>query len=98
MPVTTENSDVASEDAAGAPTSGQSVAGRRRRDAVATRRALLESARGRFTRLGYDRTTLRDVAADAGVNIALIKRYFDSKEGLFKAALASAPRFPGGEN
>lgn len=69
--------------------------GRRRRDAAATRQALLEAASSRFIRLGYDRTTLRDVAADVGVNLALIKRYFDSKEGLFKAALASAPRFLG---
>ncbi|MGW2958772.1 TetR/AcrR family transcriptional regulator [Streptomyces sp. NPDC001220] len=71
--------------------------GRRRRDAAATRRALLLAARTRFTRLGYDRTTLRDVAADAGVNLALVKRYFGSKEGLFKAALASTPRFLGGQ-
>ncbi len=70
----------------------------RRRDAAATRQALLEAARDRFMRLGYDRTTLRDVAADVGVNIALIKRYFDSKEGLFKAALATAPSFPGDEH
>ncbi|MEU9151359.1 helix-turn-helix domain-containing protein [Streptomyces sp. NPDC048417] len=71
--------------------------GRRRRDATATRRALLLAARARFTRLGYDRTTLRDVAADAGVNLALVKRYFGSKEGLFKAALVSTPRFLGDE-
>ncbi|MBK3563692.1 TetR/AcrR family transcriptional regulator [Streptomyces sp. MBT62] len=69
--------------------------GPRRRDAAATRQALLEAASSRFTRLGYDRTTLRDVAADVGVNLALIKRYFESKEGLFKAALASTPRFLG---
>ncbi|WP_406431070.1 TetR family transcriptional regulator [Streptomyces sp. NBC_00631] len=75
----------------------QAADGPRRRDAAATRRALLLAARARFTRLGYDRTTLRDVAADAGVNLALIKRYFGSKEGLFKAALASTPRFLGGE-
>ncbi|HEY8717053.1 hypothetical protein [Pengzhenrongella sp.] len=31
-----------------------------------------------------------------GVNLALIKRYFGSKEGLFKAALAATPRFLGG--
>jgi len=68
----------------------------RRRDAAATRQALLQAARGRFVRLGYERTTLRDVAADAGVNLALIKRYFGSKEGLFKAALAATPRFVGG--
>ena len=76
----------------------QAADGPRRRDASATRRALLLAARTRFTRLGYDRTTLRDVAADAGVNLALIKRYFGSKEGLFKAALASTPRFLGGES
>lgn len=67
----------------------------RRRDASATRSALLQAAHGRFIRLGYERTTLRDVAADAGVNIALVKRYFGSKEGLFKAALAATPRFLG---
>ncbi|MET0863424.1 MAG: TetR/AcrR family transcriptional regulator [Nakamurella sp.] len=70
--------------------------GPRRRDAMATRQALLEAARSRFIRLGFDGTTLRDVAADVGVNLALIKRYFASKEGLFKAALESTPRFPGG--
>jgi len=68
----------------------------RRRDAAATRQALLDAARARFIKLGYERTTLRDVAADVGVNLALIKRYFGAKEGLFKAALAATPRFPGG--
>jgi AcrR family transcriptional regulator len=76
-------------------TAGLPAGRQRRRDSVATRQALLEAARSRFIRLGYERTTLRDVAADAGVNLALIKRYFDSKEGLFKAALASTPRFLG---
>lgn len=80
------------DDAADPP-----AGGRRPRDAAATRQALLQAAHSRFVRLGYDRTTLRDVAADVGVNLALIKRYFDSKEGLFKAALASTPRFLGRE-
>jgi AcrR family transcriptional regulator len=71
--------------------------GRRRRDADATRLDLLAAARSRFLRLGYDRTTMRDVAADVGVNLALINRYFDSKEGLFKEALAATPRFLGGD-
>ena len=65
----------------------------RRRDAAATRRALLGAARERFARVGYEGTTLRDVAADVGVNLALIKRYFGSKEGLFKTALEGSPRF-----
>ncbi|GGN85510.1 TetR family transcriptional regulator [Actinoplanes lobatus] len=67
-------------------------AGRRRRDAGATKQALLEAAQARFAQVGYESTTLRDVAADVGVNLALIKRYFGSKEGLFKAALAASPR------
>lgn len=65
---------------------------RRERDASKTREALLQAARTRFMRLGFDGTTLRDVAADVGVNLALIKRYFDSKEGLFKAVLAVTPQ------
>jgi AcrR family transcriptional regulator len=91
--VATRKTGGPADDDADTPAAGQ----RRRRDAVATRQALLQAARSRFIRLGYDRTTLRDVAADVGVNLALIKRYFDSKEGLFKAALASTPRFLGGE-
>lgn len=79
------------------PGTAPPAGGRRKRDAAATRQELLQAARSRFTRLGYERTTLRDVAADVGVNLALIKRYFDSKEGLFKASLASTPRFLGVE-
>ncbi|MFJ9127774.1 TetR/AcrR family transcriptional regulator [Streptomyces sp. NPDC102340] len=66
--------------------------GTRKRDAAATRQALLTAAHDRFIRLGYEGTKLRDVAADAGVTLALVKRYFGSKEGLFKAALAVTPR------
>ncbi|MGY0070308.1 TetR/AcrR family transcriptional regulator [Streptomyces sp. QTS137] len=87
-----KGSDRLSGEAEGAATPEAPVAGKRRRDASATRTALLEAARSRFGRLGYERTTLRDIAADAGVNGALVKRYFGSKEGLFKAALAASPR------
>ncbi|WP_430787842.1 TetR/AcrR family transcriptional regulator [Actinoplanes sp. G11-F43] len=62
----------------------------RRRDAEATRRLLLEAAVRRFTRDGYAATTVRHIADDAGVNVALISRYFRSKEGLFEACLASS--------
>lgn len=63
----------------------------RRRDAARTRKALLHAARRRFVIDGYERTTLRDVAAEAGVNLALVKRYFGSKAGLFEAVLTSVP-------
>jgi AcrR family transcriptional regulator len=95
--VASKRSEGSPDDAADPHTAGQPAGSRRRRDAAATRQALLQAAHNRFIRLGYDGTTLRDVAADVGVNIALIKRYFDSKEGLFKAALASTPRFLGGD-
>ena len=59
----------------------------RSRDAASTRRLLLNAARRRFARDGYATTTVRDIAADAGVNVALINRYFTSKEGLFEHCL-----------
>ncbi|GIE07089.1 TetR family transcriptional regulator [Paractinoplanes durhamensis] len=62
----------------------------RRRDADATRRRLLEAARRRFAEDGYAATTVRDIAEDAGVNVALINRYFANKEGLFEACLRHA--------
>ncbi|SDT57221.1 TetR/AcrR family transcriptional regulator [Actinoplanes derwentensis] len=59
----------------------------RRRDAAATRQLLLDAAVHRFTHHGYAATTVRHIADDAGVNVALISRYFRSKEGLFEACL-----------
>jgi len=51
---------------------------------------LLDAARRRFAEDGYAATTVRDIADDAGVNVALISRYFTSKEGLFEACLTTA--------
>ena len=62
----------------------------RRRDAAATRAAILEAAKGLFARLGYDRAGLREIAAEAGADVALIKRYFGGKEGLFTEALKAS--------
>ncbi len=61
---------------------------RRRRDAAATRAAILETARMRFTREGYERVGVRDIATGVGVDAALVIRYFGSKEQLFAAAVA----------
>ncbi len=69
-----------------AATSEQGIDTGRARDAAGTRR-LLDAARRRFAADGYTATTSRDIAADAGVNVALINRYFASKEGLFEACL-----------
>jgi AcrR family transcriptional regulator len=68
------------------------------RDADNTRQLLLRAARYRFARDGYAATKVRDIAADAGVNMALINRYFVSKEGLFEACLQRVDKELGGES
>ena len=52
-----------------------------------TREAILEAARRRFGEQGYDGATIRGVAADAGVNPALVHHFFGTKEHLFAAAM-----------
>ena len=52
-----------------------------------TRDAILAAARERFSAQGFDRVRMRDVAADAGVDVALVTYHFGSKDGLFAAAL-----------
>jgi AcrR family transcriptional regulator len=64
----------------------------RKRDAGATRAAILEAAQAQFAQLGYDHTALRDIAAAAGADVALIKRYFGGKEALFTEALKASIR------
>jgi AcrR family transcriptional regulator len=51
-----------------------------------TREAILGVARERFGERGYDATSLRAIATEAGVDPALVIHYFGSKEGLFVAA------------
>jgi AcrR family transcriptional regulator len=51
-----------------------------------TSAAILDAARELFAELGYDRTTVRDIAARASVDPALVIRYFGSKESLFARA------------
>jgi AcrR family transcriptional regulator len=62
----------------------------RKRDAEATRAAILEAAKRQFAMFGYDRAGLREIAGEAGVDVALIKRYFGGKEPLFIEALKAS--------
>ncbi|HEV2371142.1 MAG TPA: TetR family transcriptional regulator [Streptosporangiaceae bacterium] len=66
----------------------------RRPGPSSTRAVITAAAAARFTAAGYDATSLRQVAADAGVDPALVRRFFGSKEELFTAA-ASALIDPG---
>ncbi|PRW64495.1 TetR/AcrR family transcriptional regulator [Actinopolyspora mortivallis] len=61
---------------------------RRRRDPSATRTALLRAAAELFAERGFEQTTVRDVAARAEVNQALLFRYFGSKQELFAEVLS----------
>ncbi|HEU0100358.1 MAG TPA: TetR family transcriptional regulator [Allosphingosinicella sp.] len=63
---------------------------RRPKNAEATRDALLASARRRFLEESYENVGLREIAGDAGVDVALVSRYFGSKEGLFREVVRKA--------
>lgn len=60
----------------------------RRPGAPDTRAEVLDAARVLFAERGFSRTTIRAVAADAGVDPSLVHHYFGSKDDLFMAALA----------
>jgi len=66
----------------------------RRRNAAATREAILTSARRAFARAGYDGAGVREIAAGAGVTAMLVNRYFGSKEQLFAEVLAATSAAP----
>ncbi|HWM03799.1 MAG TPA: TetR family transcriptional regulator [Actinophytocola sp.] len=58
------------------------------------REAILRAARDRFGADGYDRATVRAIAADAEVDPSMVMRYFGSKRQLFALAVNFDLRFP----
>lgn len=52
-------------------------------DDLSTQEKIKEAARQVFTRKGYAATRTRDIAEEAGINLALLNYYFRSKERLF---------------
>lgn len=59
----------------------------RRPGASGTRDSILTAARARFAQSGFDKTSIRAVAADAGVDPALVHHYFGTKQQLFAAVV-----------
>jgi len=57
---------------------------------ISTEERLKEAARTVFTRKGYAATKVRDIAAEADINLALVNYYFRSKEKLFELIMAEA--------
>ncbi len=76
----------APDKAAAAAARGGRKAGRRPGDCT-TRDEILEAARSAFAEHGYDRATIRGIAAQASVDPALVIHFFGPKERLFSAAL-----------
>ncbi|BBZ03886.1 TetR family transcriptional regulator [Mycolicibacterium chitae] len=64
------------------------------RDADATRATILATARAQFGAHGFERTTIRSVAAAAEVDPALVMHYFGSKANLFAEASRLEIPFP----
>ena len=52
-----------------------------------TKAAILGAAREQFAQQGYDRASIRSIAAQASIDPALVMRYFTNKEALFAAAV-----------
>ncbi|WP_039797437.1 TetR/AcrR family transcriptional regulator [Nocardia araoensis] len=51
------------------------------------REAILAAARARFAEVGFDKTSVRAVATEAGVDPALVHHYFGTKQQLFAAVV-----------
>ncbi len=66
---------------AGAPRPG------RRPGHSGTREAILAAARRQFAELGYDRTSLRQIALEAGVDPGLVRHFHGTKQELFVAVV-----------
>jgi AcrR family transcriptional regulator len=54
---------------------------------------IVEVAREHFKR-GYDQATVRGIAADAGVDVAMVYYFFGNKEGLFASSVLDVPEHP----
>jgi len=59
-----------------------------------TKAAILKAAQQLFADQGYERATVRDIAARAAIDPAMVIRYFGSKEALFARATAFDLKLP----
>lgn len=59
----------------------------RKRQKAASHTRILEAARALFRERGYDETTARDIAAQAGLSVGSLFLHFESKADIFKAVI-----------
>ena len=57
-----------------------------RRSSTETKAVILAAARERFAESGFERATIRAIAADAHIDPSMVMRYFGNKDQLFAAA------------
>src|SRR5690349_17960728 len=57
-----------------------------RRSAAETKAVILAAAKERFAESGFERATIRAIAADANIDPSMVMRYFGNKDQLFAAA------------
>ena len=57
-----------------------------RRSSEQTKAVILAAAREQFARSGFERATIRAIAADANIDPSMVMRYFGNKDQLFAAA------------
>lgn len=53
-------------------------------ETITTEQKIIQAANKLFTQKGYAATRTRDIAEEAGTNLALLNYYFGSKENLYK--------------
>lgn len=58
-----------------------------------SKQRIITAAREHFKQ-GYDQATVRGIATDAGVDVAMVYYFFRNKEGLFTAAVLDIPEHP----
>lgn len=63
------------------------MTGRREYQKRQRRSEMLRAAGKLFEKQGYDRTTFEEIAAEAGVGVATVYKYFNSKQGVVVALL-----------
>ncbi|MFN3007764.1 TetR family transcriptional regulator [Mycolicibacterium wolinskyi] len=59
-----------------------------------SRQRVIDAAREHFMRDGYEKATVRGIAAAAGVDVAMVYYFFGNKEGLFTASVLDTPEHP----
>jgi AcrR family transcriptional regulator len=65
-----------------------------RRSSDQTKATILAAARERFAAAGFEGATIRSIAADAGIDPAMVMRYYGNKDKLFAAAAEFDLKFP----